>query len=96
MVRSDLPPGLQLAQVAHAAIGIALEAPEVVAGWHEASNNIVVVSAASETQLLELVDRCAPSAHPFREPDLDDQVTAVAFRPGVTFTELPLAGAALA
>jgi len=62
-----------------------MESPELVREWYEVSNNIVIVSVADEDELLALADRAHIQDIPydlFREWDLGDQATAIAFEPG--------------
>lgn len=90
-VRSDLPLGLQVAQSVHAAVQICVEAPGVIAKWHEASNNVVCVTVDDEAALLELASRAVGAevdAWLFHEPDLDDEATAIAVAPGEAASKL--------
>ena len=76
VVRSDISPGLQLAQACHAA----REFTRLLPG-EDVGDNLVVLGAASLAELVELVDRadgvCA--VVPFYEPDLGGEMTAAAF-----------------
>jgi len=57
-----------------------LEAKE----WHKQSNYLVFLTVADEEQLIKLISKAILMGikHTvFREPDLDDQITAVAFEP---------------
>jgi peptidyl-tRNA hydrolase len=94
VVRSDLKPGLLCAQACHALRAFVAEHPEVEQQWFEGSNNLVVLQVPDEAALLRLVERSA--GVPFsvnREPDLDNQVTAVALAPSAKrlLRTLPLA-----
>jgi peptidyl-tRNA hydrolase len=74
VVRSDIAPGLQIAQACHAAREFTLRCTEDVV------ENLVVLQASKEQleQLVALADgRCA--VVPFHEPDLDGEITAAAF-----------------
>ena len=77
VVRSDLPPGLQLAQACHAAREFAADYPGDLAG-----ENLVALSCPNELSLWRLTDdarlACVPVT-PFREPDLGGELTAAAF-----------------
>jgi peptidyl-tRNA hydrolase len=79
IVRADLEPGMQLAQACHATRQFAAEHPELDRTWFETSNNLVALQVANEQALLDLIERAngLPVA-PFREPDLGNEVTAVA------------------
>ena len=72
IVRSDLPPGLQMAQACHAALA-----------WAEshrcAPENVVVLHISSASMLEQLHEQVRKfRAVPFFEPDLDSEITAVA------------------
>ena len=70
--------------------------PEVDKAWYEGSNNLVVLQVPNEDELLLLLALALARDVPvtsFREPDLDDEVTAVALGPsgaGIV-RQLPLA-----
>ena len=88
VTRSDIPPGLMMAQAVHA--GRAFGDP--VHG-----ENLACLEVPGEPELLELIRKaiCRDIPHTeFREPDLDGTVTSVAFR-GPTahriLSNLPLA-----
>lgn len=89
VVRSDLPPGLQMAQACHAAHEYGLF------GADDVGDNLVVL-AANASKLQELAAHAAArglSHVSFHEPDLGGELTACAFsasmRPFVS--SLPLA-----
>ena len=92
VVRSDLLPGPQLAQTAHAAIQFTLENYELVKNWNADSNNLAVLAAHDEASLAELLELDAVKT-PVREPDLQDALTAIAFGPEArrSLSWLPLA-----
>ena len=75
VTRSDLSPGQQAVQAAHAAVKLASTyavPPE---------ETIILLAAPSEAALLELLHRCSALRIPFAdffEPDLGWQLTAVA------------------
>jgi len=62
------------------------EDPEAIKKWHDESNYVVVVSVPDEDSLLALADHaCWKNDVPcwvFVEPDLGNQHTALALRPG--------------
>lgn len=76
---------MQTAQAVHAAFQLATEHPSLVREWHEKSNFLVVLSVPDEAALVALADE-AHERFIIREvvfePDLDDQATAIAMRPG--------------
>lgn len=97
VVRSDLDPGLQMAQAIHAAVQWVIEDPDISAIWHEKSNNVVVKHVPDEAALLDLIEQGAARGcviEAFKEPDLAGATTAVAFVGGganALLRELPLA-----
>ena len=81
MVRGDLAPGLQAAQLGHAFVSYVLARPRETAQWHTESNNLVCLSVPDEVALAALAAAIAGEGHPvvcFHEPDLDDSLTAIA------------------
>lgn len=84
VTRRDLAPGMQVAQSVHAAFEFAKIHPLVTEAWMEQSNNICVLAVDDETQLAALYI-AAKFLHldcvEFREPDLDDEMTAIAIEP---------------
>jgi hypothetical protein len=82
VTRADLPPGARAAQSVHAALAFAHEHPDVCGSWYRGSNNIVVLEAPDEDALIMLMHATenAPgvTCSAFKEPDFDDEVTAIA------------------
>lgn len=96
VVREDLPPGAQAVQAAHAMREFAAEHPEIEREWHEKSNTIVML-ATNETHLGYLLEQAklrGVETSIFREPDLDNTLTAVCF--GTKGYKLPLRNLLLA
>lgn len=86
VVREDLKPGYQLSQSVHAALGFMKDFPEETISWMDISNHIVICNSPTETTLLLLIERgklYSLKMYIFKEFDLDNQVTAVAFEPGI-------------
>ncbi len=84
ITRADLPPGLASAQAAHVFGEFREEHPEIAKAWRLASNTLVHLEVGTEEALHDLVAlaRLRQVAHTvWREPDLGNQVTAVALEP---------------
>lgn len=84
VVRQDLPHGLQAAQAVHAAFEFSDEHPEWTEQWMSISNYLVILSVPDEPTLDALRATAVLKGMDItvvREPDLDMQVTAVAFEP---------------
>jgi peptidyl-tRNA hydrolase len=106
VVRNDLPPGLQAAQVAHAAFDFALKFPEIARKWRRESNYICILQVPDEDALMDLADLAHRRGHEyvlFYDPDVplegDESLrtgshTAFAVEPGefhLLLSSLPLA-----
>lgn len=91
VTRRDLPPGLQAAQVAHAAFLFAYEHHPIHRQWLTESNFLIILSVENEEALSDLGERAEALNLPvswFTEPDIDDQLTAIAIAPSPTTVEL--------
>jgi Peptidyl-tRNA hydrolase PTH2 len=80
--RADLAPGLRAAQGGHAAFAFALEHPRVMKRWNnsyliflEVDDHHALRTLLRQTQLAGL------TTSEWHEPDLDDQLTAIAIAP---------------
>lgn len=76
---------MQIAQSVHAAFQFLHDHPTVVQPWLETSNFLVVVSVPDENALLDLIteaSRRGITRLAVREPDLNNDATAVALAPG--------------
>lgn len=96
ITREDLPPGAQAAQLVHAMRQWVEDYPEADRAWFENSNTIVLLAASNEAHLGVIVDQARCREYPvacFREPDRDNELTAIALGPdGKSLTrKLPLA-----
>lgn len=96
VTRSDLPPGAQCAQSCHAMRLFAEEHPHIDRYWYAKSNNLVVLAAEDEASLYAVAvaaKNAGIAVSLFREPDLDNALTAIAIEPdGAKLTSnLPLA-----
>lgn len=77
--------GYQGVQSQHAAIQFIMEHPELSKTWYGKSNYLGWLSVSNEKELLQLVEEALLRGIPvsvFREPDVGDQVTAIALGPG--------------
>ena len=84
VTRSDLSEGYQSVQSTHAAIQFQYEYPEVSKKWYQESNYIVSLSCSNEEQLMILAYRARDmglNVSMFYEPDIGDQLTAIAIEP---------------
>lgn len=91
MVRGDLKPGEMLAQSCHVVSMFGYEHPEITKEWITNSNYIAVLQCKDETELLKLVERADTKGVKFSvffEPDMDNQMTAVALEPGIVSKKL--------
>lgn len=91
ITRRDLSPGLQCAQVAHAAFQFAYEHRPLAAQWLQESNFVVILSEENEERLIAFGKWIEQNNIPvtwFTEPDINDQVTAIALAPSPRTVEL--------
>lgn len=85
VIRSDISSGLQISQSCHALSQFAFEHKEIYDSWFTTSNYIIILSVNNEKELLDLLgkaDYYNIRYSLFREPDLDDTITAIALEPG--------------
>ena len=84
VTRRDLPLSYQAVQAAHAAIDFQHQYPEVAKNWHQNSNYLIFLTVADEDELKKLILKGAERGlklTPFREPDINNELTAIAFQP---------------
>ena len=75
-------PGQQAVQASHAAIDFTFEHISSAAEWHKSSNYLINLSVADEPSLEVLSAKLrllGVDVTEFREPDLNNQMTAIAF-----------------
>jgi len=80
-----LSPGYQAVQSCHAMRQFTEEHPEIDKQWFKSSNYIVLLSVENEEALENLIAIASIKnvrLAIFREPDIGDQITAIAFEPG--------------
>lgn len=84
VVRNDLTAGAKLAQSSHAAFLFSTYFPDTTKIWMENSNYICILEA-NEEQISILINQAIDNKIEqaiFQEPDLNYQITAIAFAPG--------------
>ncbi len=82
--RRDLTIGTQALQSGHAAIDFQHQHPVEAKEWQRKSNYLAFLTVANEEELIKLISKAILSGvkHTvFREPDIQNQITAVAFEP---------------
>ena len=85
VVRADLPPGDQAVQAIHATTEFGFQHGLLTQEWHRDSNYLALLSVPDERALEELKQRAYIRGIPhtcFREPDLNNSLTAIALEPG--------------
>ena len=85
ITREDITPGYQGVQSIHAGIQFVMEHPEFSKVWYKESNYLGWLSVADEATLIQLIEQAIIHGIPFsvfREPDIGDQITAIALAPG--------------
>lgn len=84
VVRADLSPGQQAVQAAHALREFVREHPAEDRRWYEKSNTLALLEIEDEKALTGLLSEARARRIPcsgFREPDRDDEITAIAIGP---------------
>ena len=81
VTRKDLNPGYQIAQAGHAIAQFMLDHPEQANQWN--NNYLICLSVEDENQLNNLLVKIQKEEIPvsyFLEPDLGNEMTAIAFQ----------------
>jgi peptidyl-tRNA hydrolase len=84
VVRADLSPGLQAAQAVHAALEFAVAHPQMTSDWTRESNYLILLALPDEYALMGLIEQANKLGiehTAVREPDVNDEITAVALAP---------------
>ncbi len=84
ITRADISEGYRAVQSAHAAINFTFEHPGRAGPWWRNSNYLVLLETTDEQSLLNIIEQCEffELKHSvFREPDIDNQITAIAIEP---------------
>lgn len=85
IVRSDLPAGYQAVQGAHALLDFAVRYPEEIKEWNLNSNYLIMLQVKDEEELLDFLYRANSlgiKTVGFNEPDIGNELTAIALEPG--------------
>lgn len=91
VTRRDLSNGYQGVQSLHAALEFAIQYPTITASWNTHSNYLAFLSVDNEEELEMLFERALSERIPvvdFREPDIGNQLTAIAISPGAVSKEI--------
>lgn len=86
ITREDLNKGLQSVQSGHAAIQYIFEHPECAKNWFDNSNYLAFLAVSNEQDLINLTEKAIEKNIKFsifREPDIDNAITAIALEPGI-------------
>lgn len=78
VTRRDLPEPVQAVQSGHAISAFAVKYPELHAAWHNGGRNLIYLAAENETALKRILWAGAEATATFNEPDLNDELTAIA------------------
>ena len=84
VTRRDLSLPTQAVQSAHAAIDFQHAHPLEASEWQTESNYLALLTVANEEELYKLSEKAAMRGikHTiFREPDINNEITAIAFEP---------------
>lgn len=84
ITRDDLSPAQQAVQSAHAVADFIISNPEVSKFWHDTSNYLIILSVPTEFELqrtAQTLKAADLTFSPFHEPDIDNQLTAIAIEP---------------
>lgn len=83
VTRKDITPGYQIAQAIHASNQFSVEHTEIFKEWHK-DPYLAVLSTQDENSLINLIDKAKDKGikvSVFREPDIDNSITAIALEP---------------
>ena len=84
VTRADLSDGYKAVQSTHAAINFIFEHPGRAGPWFHNSNYLIELEAKDENELKHLIHKCEYhqlAYTVFREPDIGNQITAIAIEP---------------
>jgi hypothetical protein len=89
--RGDLPVGVQACQAIHAMREFVADHPEEESKWYRESNHIAFLEAPDKDMLEFLINEANENGilySAFYEPDIENELTAVAFSPTMDSREL--------
>jgi hypothetical protein len=99
VTNQQLSSGYQSAQIAHVVAEFVMDNPDVASHWRGLSNSLIVLTAPNAEALSSLQGKALARGirvQEFREPDLGDEITALAFAPSDAtrrlLSNLPCAG----
>jgi hypothetical protein len=99
VTHNELSPGYQVAQTAHAIADFLITQPALAQTWHTISNSLIVLSVPKADDLYALHQQALSlgmNVTAFREPDILDEITGLAFAPSTAnkqfLAALPLVG----
>jgi len=78
-------------QSAHACVQFQHEHPEIAKQWYHHSNYLIFLSVENEKELESLIDKAKSQniqVSVFREPDINNEITAIAIEPCVQAKKL--------
>lgn len=84
VTRQDLTPGYQTVQSAHALAEFIFKYPIIANDWHINSNFLATLAVKNESELIQLTQKLEQNNIKFvifNEPDIDNQITAIAIEP---------------
>ena len=91
ITRRDLSVGTAAVQSAHAAIDFQHQYYDDAINWHKTSNYLAILTVSDENALIDLIVKASLRGIKytvFREPDLNNQITAVALEPSLKSKKL--------
>ena len=91
ITRQDISSGYQAVQSCHAAIQFVYDHPGRAGPWFNNSNYLVLLSVKDEEELWKLVekaDKLGLKMSLFKEPDINNQLTAICLEPSILTQKL--------
>lgn len=85
VTHANLSVGYQAAQIAHAVADFTQQHSVETQQWHNRSNSVIILEAHNVEELYGFIEKAENKGITytyFREPDLGDEITAIAFAPG--------------